>query len=280
MLATSCWTMSTIGRMASLQLVKRRRLLSVATAAATGLTLSTKRISCEQSRTPSRFGPSIIWSAAGQQRLQSSSSASLSHIDTSNKDDCPVCKKFSQGPCGEIFKTWMACTEKFPGKNPDNPDEAWHLSKCQHLAMPLGACLEKHEAYYDELDIYAEDDEEEEQLMEAWNKVISEEVEATRTPVPFPSPPQLEVKLSNNTGMASFEYELSGLKIVMTYVRDDNSGELLAAGSMDDLWRYKGKGILRLAIPPSCTSVTAYALYIDEHDNDILYQHTQRVPRE
>ena len=134
------------------------------------------------------------------------------------------------------------------------------------------------ERVLDELDIYAEDQEEEAQLMEAWNEVISE-VEATQTPVPFPSPPDLQIKLSNNTGMASFDYEFSGQKIVLTYVRDDNSGELLAAGSMDDLWRYKGKGILRLAIPLSCTSVTAYALYIDEYDNDILYQHSQRVPR-
>jgi hypothetical protein len=266
-----------MGPMASQQFLKRKGFLSVATAAATGLTMFSVRISrCEQSRTPSRFGRSIVLTGAGQQRQQSSSS-SLSHVDTSNKDDCPVCKKFSQGPCGEIFKTWMACTDEYPGKNPDHPNEAWHLSKCQHLAMPLGACLEKHESYYDELDIYADDDDED-QLMDAWNKVISD-VEATCSTVPFPSAPELQIKLSNNTGMASFEYGFSGQKIVMTYVRDDNSGELLAAGSRDDLWSYKGKGILRLAIPPSCTSVTAYALYVDEHDNDILYQHSQRVPR-
>lgn len=172
----------------------------------------------------------------------------------------------------------MACTDQYPGKNPDNPEESWHLSKCQHLAIPLGTCLRKHEAYYDELDVYTIDEEEEQQLMDAWNKVITE-VEATRKPIPFPTPPELEIRLANNTGMASFEYGFSGKKIVMTYVRDDDSGELLAAGAMDDLWDYKGKGILQLAIPSSCSSVTAYALYIDEDDNDILCHHSQKVPR-
>ena len=271
-----------MGRMVSQQqlLVKRREFLSVAAAAAI-LTLSNSskgmnmtRSMGEQSRIPSRFGASIALKSDGQHRK----SSSLSNIDTRNKDDCPVCKKFSQGPCGEVFKTWMACTDQYPDKNPDNPQEDLHISKCRHLAIPLGSCLEKHESYYDELDVDAVDNAEEEQLMDAWNKVIVE-VEESRKPTPFPSPPELEIRLSNNTGMASFEYGISGKRIVMTYVRDDDTGMLLAAGSMDDLWDYKGKGILRLSVPPSCSSVTAYALYIDEDDNDILYHHCQKVPR-
>ena len=239
----------------------------VPVAATAGCLTLTKTSICEQSRIPSRFGTSII-------RHQSA----LSGIDTnSSKEDCPLCKKFSQGPCGELFKTWLACTEQFSGKDPEN-NEDLHLSKCLHLAKPLGACLEQHEDHYSEMDIYAEDDEEEDDLMEAWNQVIRE-VEATRTAVSFETPPDLQIRLVNNTGMASFDYTISGNKVVMTYVRDEDTGELLAAGSIDDLWDYEGRGVLRLSFGPTCKSVAVYALYSDENDKDVLYKHSQRIPR-
>jgi hypothetical protein len=221
--------------------------------------------------TPSRFGASI--GTISMRRHQSS----LSNLDTSNREDCPVCKKFSQGPCGPMFRAWMACTDQYPGPNPDNPEEDWHLSKCMHLAKPLGACLEEHQAHYAEMDVYAEDDDDEQELMDAWSKVISE-VEVSREAVPFLSPPNVQIKLANRTGMASFEYSLANKNIILAYVKDDETGELLAAGSSDDLWDYKGKGILRLSFGASCKSVTVFALYSDEHDNDILYKLSQRIP--
>lgn len=195
----------------------------------------------------------------------------------SNREDCPVCKKFSQGPCGAMFREWMACTDQYPGPNPDNQEEDWHLSKCMHLAKPLSACLEEHQAHYAEMDVFAEDDDDERELMDAWSNVISE-VEVSREAVSFPSPPNVQIRLANRTGMASFDYSLSDKNIIMAYVRDDETGELLAAGSSDDLWDYKGKGILRLSFGPSCKSVTVFALYGDEHGNDILYKLSQRIP--
>eukprot|EP00546_Thalassionema_frauenfeldii_P019471 CAMPEP_0178894618 /NCGR_PEP_ID=MMETSP0786-20121207/118_1 /TAXON_ID=186022 /ORGANISM="Thalassionema frauenfeldii, Strain CCMP 1798" /LENGTH=130 /DNA_ID=CAMNT_0020564731 /DNA_START=444 /DNA_END=836 /DNA_ORIENTATION=+ len=122
-------------------------------------------------------------------------------------------------------------------------------------------------------------------LREAWEKVI-QEVENSRTSFAFPSqPPLLEIKPQNRAGMAAFDYTLSNKNnerkvIVLAYVRDSQTRELIAAGSMDDLWEYDGKGILRLSFGPECRSVTAYALYQDEVDrenNDILYRYETNI---
>ena len=263
------------------QLLERKTFFSIATATA-GLTLSWSHRVCfsePSKRVPPRFGLSVLTThRPNHDDASFSSSFSLSNIDTNNKNDCPICKKFSQGPCGELFKAWMACTDKHPGKNPDKPEEDLHLSKCLDLVKPLGTCLEEHTTFYEELDVYAEDYGEEQGLMEAWKDVIAQ-VEKDRRPALFPTPPQLEIRLASNTGMASFDYELLGKNIVMSYVKDADSGELLAAGSVDDLWEYQGKGILRLSFGPTCKSVTTFALYMDDDETDILYQCTQAVPR-
>jgi hypothetical protein len=216
---------------------------------------------------PSRFGPSVR-----------SFSISSGGIDASNKDDCPVCKKYSQGPCGDIFKKWLNCTDAHPGKDADGED--FYLTKCESLFEPFVKCLELNKDFYEALDIHEEDDDiDEEDLFGAWSKVILD-VEACHQAVAFPETSQeLQIRLKNNTGMASFSYTLSGSRIVMCYVKDDDTGELLAAGSSDDLWEHDGKGILRLSFGPTCRSVTTYALYSDDLDNDVLYEFSQRLPR-
>jgi hypothetical protein len=173
----------------------------------------------------------------------------------------------------------MACTDEHPGTDSKTGD-ALHLTKCLHLARPLAACLEEHQDFYEKLDIYAEMDVEDEQdLLSAWTKVIREIQESYKA-MTFPKPgPLLEMRPKTNTGMAAFDYYIGRAKIVMAYVEDTDTKELLAAGSADDLWDHDGRGILRLSLPPNCKSVTAYVLYSTEDDKDILYRHEKRIQK-
>ena len=162
--------------------------------------------------------------------------------------------------------------------NPDTQEE-WHVEKCKHLTTPLATCLEQHEDFYDNLKIY--NDEEviaEEDLQTAWTKVIHE-VESNSERQGFPSTlvPQLQVRPSTGTGMAAFLLQQhKSQPLVLAYVKDDDTGELLAAGSRDDLWDWQDEyGVLRMALAPTTRSVTAYALY---QGDQVLYEHTELVP--
>lgn len=243
-----------------------KRVVPAALGLTVGFTVKSTA-ACESARIPSRFGSSVR-----------SFSSRDGGMDISNKDDCPVCKKYSQGPCGETFKKWLSCTDANPGK--DAHGEEIYLSKCETIFEPFVKCLEQNKDFYEELDMFEEDEASEEDLFEAWNKVISE-VETTRTAIDFPnSLPEVQIRLRNNTGMVTFSYKLpDGQRVVMCYVKDDDTGEVLAAGSSDDLWPHEGKGILRLSFGPKCRAVTTYALYSDENDSDTLYRFTQLMPR-
>jgi len=234
---------------------------------------------------------------ASQKSVPSKFGFSVRHVVTSlpddinkkrrdDQDNCPVCKKYSQGPCGKLFVKWLSCTDEFPGQEADRKTEC-HIIKCRSLAEPLAKCLEKEAEYYESLDIHAKDDQIiEEDLREPWEKVI-QELEDSWTAVAFPSQrPFLEIRPQSRTGMAGFHYTLANKNskskkvIVLAYVRDTHTGELLAAGSMEDLWEYDGKGILRLSFEPECRCVTAYALYQGEDDSDnsdFLYKYTINI---
>jgi len=237
---------------------------------------------------PSRFGQSI------QQQRSYSNTNFPDDIHQRNKDDnngdCPICKKYSQGPCGEMFVKWLACTDKHRGSK-DDDDEHRISIMCQSLAEPLTECLQKEAKYYASLDIYTdeENDDDIEDLRQAWITVIQEVEECHQTTKDFPSPPIMDIRPQDRTGMAGFDYKLpeNKMTIVLAYIRDNDTGELLAAGSIEDLWEYNvstnnKKGILRLSFGPECKSVTAYALYQSDNDdenndsgksNDILYKY-------
>lgn len=219
---------------------------------------------------PSRFGMSI---------RHKSTTIETPPVDTENRDDCPLCQKYSQGPCGEIFKTWLHCTDQHRGMNPETNQER-HLEKCSHLAAPLAECLEKHQDFYDNLNNIYNDDEEEEELMQEWMNVVKEVEESTCAQEFSPKlMPELQIRpsKSSQTGMAVFDVEnnVTGKPLTLVYVKDTNTGELLAAGALEDLFEYKQQyGALRLHIPPTITSITAYALY-----DDVLYCTTRLVPK-
>lgn len=261
-----------LGRRLASALASSRRGLIIPAAFGLTTATTTTTVLCQQQRprVPPRFGPSIR-----------ASSSLGGQIDTNNKEDCPLCKLYSQGPCGESFKKWLACTDKHAGKN-DDDGEPIHLKKCQSLFTPFQECVQKHEDYYESIDIYAQDEgSDEEELLQAWTAVI-EQVEEQNDAVAFPSAllPDVQIRPQNKTGMASFLYKHDGSddkKIVMCHVRDDDTGEILAAGSSEDLIEYEtGKGVLRLSFGPKCRSATFYALYSNEED--VLYKHTLRMP--
>lgn len=191
-------------------------------------------------------------------------------LDLSNPieddEDCPICKKYSQGPCGAFFKEWLQCTDDHPGKDVERKEEN-HIKKCHHLAVPLARCFEEHQAYYDEIDPNAIDhlDEEEEademELKLAWCKVIDtleDDMKKSNNNnsmvvLSFPKDmqPDLQLRLPTNTGMVAFSLaHLDGEErpLICAYVKDQE-GQILAAGSREDLWDWReGWGILQLAV--------------------------------
>jgi hypothetical protein len=182
-----------------------------------------------------------------------------------------------------IFRQWLDCTNANKGIDPKTKQD-WHLTRCSHLATPLAHCLQKHESYYENLDIYKDDDDENhenaEDLKEAWQNVIKEVEMKGRQSFPREIVPELQVRPTTNTGMAAFVYEYNEKTLILVYVKDDDTGELLAAGSPEDLWEWKnGYGVLRLALPETTRSITAHALYqADTPEEEILYVETQLVP--
>ena len=215
---------------------------------------------------PPRFGTSI--------RYKHSS------VPENYHEDCPICRKYSQGPCGSIFHQWLDCTDANKGVDPETKEE-WHLSKCSHLATPLAQCLKKHEHFYENLSIINDDEHEmEEDLKEAWQNVIHEVEEKDRQNFPSEISPELQVKPMTGSGMAAFVYEYNERRLILAYVKDDDTGELLAAGALEDLWEWQDKyGVLRLSLPEKTRSITAHALYeADTPEAEVLYVRTEEVP--
>jgi hypothetical protein len=242
-------------------------------------TLTTRTATCQSTSkndkrrpAPLRFGTSVRYNHHTFSQIPETND---------NNEDCPICRKYSQGPCGTIFRQWQDCTDANKGIDPETK-QAWHLSRCSHLATPLAHCLQKHESYYENLDIYKDEDEREdtEDLKEAWRNVIKEVETKERQSFPPEIVPELQVRPTTGTGMAAFVYEYKEKALILVYVKDDDTGELLAAGSPEDLWEWEnGYGVLRLALPEVTRSITAHALYqADAPEEEVLYVNTQLVP--
>jgi hypothetical protein len=81
-------------------------------------------------------------------------------------------------------------------------------------------------------------------------------------------------------GIAGFAWEYSlDRPLIMACVKDTNTGNLLAAGSMEDLFEYEGRGILKLVIPYSTKAVVVSALYDGGDEDDLWFTHHVLVPR-
>ena len=252
---------------------------------------------------PVRFGPSVRWMTTQDYSRFTVANNNNNNNDNDDLDEerasCPVCQKFSRGPCGAVFRRWLECTDQYPGPHPDNPNEEWHLTQCLPYAKPLAQCLEQYQSYYnhnDDDDQQQQDDDSDEQqdLQQAWSKVIAQvEQEHQEADAAFPhgAKPCLRVRPATQTGMAAFATK----NLILCYVRgsnnDDDKSVLLAAGGREDLWLdwKDGYGVLQFSYlsPPGLvvSRITAHALYYSNDDDDdednenvILYSHTELIP--
>ena len=217
--------------------------------------------SCKNSQ-PVRFGASLR-----------SLHSDLPSVD-SEKEDCPICKKYSQGPCGDLFTQWLACTDQH------RESENSHIDKCASFAEPLAECLQLHKVLYDNINVY-KDEPIRMGLQDEWVNVVKE-VEASNKSQAFPLhlKPTLEYRPHIGTGIAGFvmKYDVAQ-PIIMACIQDSSSGDLLAAGSTADLFEYEGRGVLKLVIPASTTAVTVSALYDGgEENHDLWLSHQFSVP--
>ncbi|KAL3795902.1 hypothetical protein HJC23_002173 [Cyclotella cryptica] len=227
-------------------------------------------------RRPPKFGTSIP-------RKSTRGALTLSiNVEEVNdqREDCPLCKKFSRGPCGDIFKRWLDCTDQHPGKDPDGAP--MHLSKCSEFAENLAECLEEHSEYY-EKDETKGDDEHETQLKDAWKEFVTEMEDQISKGIyklqsyPANIDPTIHVRFESLTGAAYFKPNLNVSSIVAAYIFDNN-GNVLAAGSKNDM-DIGGPCVLMFDLSPNMKSATFRAIYEKEEDSVTVFSKTLLVPR-
>ncbi|KAL3763343.1 hypothetical protein ACHAW5_011010 [Stephanodiscus triporus] len=236
-------------------------------------------------RRPPEFGATIPTITTRGLATNSSNDTSIS--DVADREDCPMCKKFSAGPCGEIFKRWLACTDVHPGRDPSG--EPLHLSMCSDFAEELAGCLEKNTTYYSNHDENSGQDlgfnsaEVDSELKDAWGVFVSEMedgvVSGKYIVLPFPEKVDLkmEVRLATRTGAAFFMPENDGNPIIAAYIIDDHSA-VIAAGSREDMYMEDLGCVLQFKVLDGMKRVTARAIYDTDHDGVLIFSRTVLVP--
>ena len=210
---------------------------------------------------------------------------------------CPICAKYSKGPCGELFQNWLQCTDDNPGTNESTGKEL-HVVKCMHLVTPLAECLNEHQKYYDSIPLETEDESQEENdavendrdsknekrnIREAWQKIVEEiemdpKIQKNTHKFKRQMAPEMEVRFKSNLGVAWFDEKNlvceNGKQLLIAYLKDQNE-ELLGAGTIDDI--EDGGGLMRFKLSKDTEYVTLNVLY-DDDENGPLYTLTQRLP--
>lgn len=215
-------------------------------------------------------------------------------VESNSKNkNCPICAKYSKGPCGEIFRAWLQCTDENPGQNVSTGQDL-HLEKCLHLATPLAKCLTEHENYYSAIPLEYDDNESVEvgnendtdsgqNVRQAWENIVREiesapNAEKIRKHFPKDMAPEMEVRFESNTGVAFFSKQTlcdkDGKDLLLVFLKDQN-GELLGAGTLDDI--QQSGGWIRFHVLNGTDTVTLSALYGDD-ENGPLLSLTQRLP--
>lgn len=238
-----------------------------------GASIADLSTSTTSSRTPSDTEPKY--------------SDNLKEAISEDRENCPICDKYSQGPCGGFFQDWLKCTDKYAGKTDPKTNDELHLTKCSELAGKLARCLEKHEDYYEKVDVDQKENEEQSsaELKQAWERLIQEDIkDVPRDQFPAFHTPGIELRPSDRLGIVSFEMtDIDDLSLLLVYVQDATSGELLCAATPADLWKLTEKGrpmgILQCHVPYYTSQLTACAMYEDQHDpfHQIIYTYTANV---
>jgi hypothetical protein len=230
---------------------------------------------------------------------------SSSSSSSSSTNNCPICEKYSQGPCGKVFEAWLKCTDDHPGRDAESGKDL-HLIYCADHAQELADCLNKHQDqdYYDRLDDNDNDSSDSDNsdndeyvqsstdLKAEWERLIREEFkEVPRVPFPAYHTPQFELRPKDRVGVVSFEMSdiddtehEKTMALLLVFVQDATSGELLAAAMPSELWHFseasRRLGTLQCHVPVNTSQLKACALYEDEDDpaHQVIYTYTANVP--
>ena len=205
---------------------------------------------------------------------------------SSKRNDCPMCKKYSQGPCGEIFTSWLSCIDSNTGTE----------QKCDEFVKEFKICLEQHNDFYEKIDAYGESKDNEDGSIEKWKSFI-DDLEQDASFRMFDEEdkdyqPDMQVRMKSKMGAVMFHPNMNEDILLLVYVKDQN-GNILGAGSVDELFYWneeddddengqggnEGKFILRFRVAVDTSSVTAYALYgKDEEENATIANEHDTAP--
>jgi len=238
-------------------------------------------------RRPPTYGSSIPKVTTRGFVTNGSSDAKIP-ADIADRADCPLCKKFGRGPCGEVFKRWLACTDEHPGK--DASGEPLHLSKCSDFAEQLAKCLDDHSEYYsndddNDRDQHQDENAKQKELKDAWKEFVHEMedgiISGKYNLLPYPDKlnPKVEVRLASHTGAAFFVPEQDGHPIIAAYILDDKGG-VIAAGSKEDIDMGNLGCVLQFKVLDGMKSTTSRAVYDTANDEVLVFSKTMLLPRD
>ena len=199
-----------------------------------------------------------------------------------------MCKKFSQGPCGEIFKRWLACTDVYSGR--DSSGEPLHLARCSDYAVELAGCLEQYADFYSAYDENhngqdrgLNSTEADVDLKGAWEEFVCEMedgiISGRYRVLPFPEQldPKIKLRIATLTGAAFFVPENGGKPIIAAYLLDDKSN-VVAAGSREDMHVGDLGCVLTFKVSNDMKRATARAIYDTGHVGVQIFSRTVLVP--
>ena len=229
-------------------------------------------------RRPPTFGSIVpIVSTRGIVTTDSISSTTSSVPNIEDREDCPMCKKFSKGPCGSIFKQWLSCTDKYPGK--DANGEPLHLNKCSDYAETLAICLDSNTDYYTKEDDNSnEQDKTTENDWQEFVKDMEQGIESREYSIQTfqrkENNPSIQVSSKTGTGVCFFDSEVNGKTIIAAYVLDGNEN-VKAAGSKEDM-NVQGQYMLQFKVN-SMKAATIRAIYDSTGDEDTIEIYTRTI---
>lgn len=267
---------------------QKRPIISLATyttiSSLTVLGLNSNYTSCEKSQIPPRYGSTIPNQLLFQQRRQLTTIDPSDISEKENRNECVICKKYSRGPCGDLFKKWLDCIDTNSGNE----------SACDKLIISLDECLKSNDEYYSNIDPYEDIDVEDEEInhnkFKKWTDFISKLESGKEVPVTFQDfppeiLPQMEIRLESMVGVIEFQPNFNRDKvdqsIIIGYAKDDK-GNILAAAAADELLNYGDCVLLRFQAPGDAIHIECCAVYIDTDEQDVgkavIYRRIQRLP--
>ena len=231
-------------------------------------------VSCD--RAPPRYGKSIPYHLISRKlsnrtvHVPATKNDDILSISKENRSDCPLCKKYSQGPCGTLFQQWLECIDANEGEE----------HKCDPLVVPLDKCLKDNKELYDKISLY--DDDNDEDAVEKWREFIQQvEGEDGIKYKPFEEKlqPEMQLRPKSQMGAAMFHPKVDDQVLLLAYVKEQD-GNLLGAGSVEDLFEFQDQYVLRFSVTGECRDISAHGLYGYEDDRDdvVIYRKTERIP--